>query len=185
MGYSGGGVVGSTIVRKGKRLSHDFAAFAMPDIQREPEVGDTWARFVQTAGGRTGVPAPRRVRRPPFVQWRAPLAWTTLALTLHTDGRVEWKVVGASRFPTALDLWTRRLPRREDRHGQFQVLVPARLWQGNPVGRGGLARARDRRRDRAGAHALDRAHAWCWRAGDQGHQGGYRVCCARANPATN
>ena len=99
MGYSGGGVVGSTIVRKGKRLSHDFAAFAMPDIQRTPEVGESSVRFVQTAGGRTGVPAPRRVRRPPFVQWRAPLAWTTLALTLHADGRVEWKVVGASRFP--------------------------------------------------------------------------------------
>ena len=99
MGYAGGGVVGSTIVRKGKRLSHDFAAFAMPDIQREPEVGPSSVRFVQTAGGRTGVPAPRRVRRPPFVQWRAPLAWTTLALTLHVDGRVEWKVLGASRFP--------------------------------------------------------------------------------------
>ena len=40
-----------------------FQAVALPDIQREPERGDGWVRFVQTAGGRTGLPAPRRVRR--------------------------------------------------------------------------------------------------------------------------
>jgi hypothetical protein len=56
-------------------------------------------RFVQTAGGRTGLPTPRRVRHKPFVQLSAPLAWTTLSLTLHTDGRVEREVVGASPFP--------------------------------------------------------------------------------------
>ena len=28
-------------------------------------------RFVQSTGGRTGLPAPRRVRRRPFVQWQA------------------------------------------------------------------------------------------------------------------
>jgi len=39
------------------------------------------------------------VRRAPFVQWQAPLAWTTLSLTLHADGRVESKLSGASRFP--------------------------------------------------------------------------------------
>jgi hypothetical protein len=76
-----------------------FAAFALPDIQAEPEVGDGWVRFVQTAGGRTGVPAPRRVARAPFVQWDAPLVWTTLALTLHADGRAEHEVVGHSPFP--------------------------------------------------------------------------------------
>ena len=56
-------------------------------------------RFVQTAGGRTGVPAPRRVRRRPFVQWQAPLVWTTLSLTLHADGRAESAMTGASPFP--------------------------------------------------------------------------------------
>ena len=71
----------------------------LPDIQREPERGDGWVRFVQTTGGRTGVPAPRRVRREPFMQWQAPLVWTTLSLTLHADGRAEHALVGASRFP--------------------------------------------------------------------------------------
>ena len=27
------------------------------------------------------------MRRTPFVQWQAPLVWTTLSLTLHADGR--------------------------------------------------------------------------------------------------
>ena len=80
-------------------LSHVFQAVALPDIQRKPERGDDWRRFVQTAGGRTGMPAPRRVRRAPFVQWQAPLAWTTLSLTLHADGRAEGALIGASRFP--------------------------------------------------------------------------------------
>ena len=37
------------------------------------EVRDGMVRFTQTAGGRTGVPTPRRVNRPPFVQVSAPL----------------------------------------------------------------------------------------------------------------
>ena len=70
-----------------------------PTIQQPPEVGDGWVRFVQTAGGRTGLPAPRRVRRRPFIQWQAPLVWSTLSLTLHADGPPEFEVLGASRFP--------------------------------------------------------------------------------------
>jgi hypothetical protein len=97
-GYDGGGLMGITIVRFGG-LSHVFQAAALPDLRRAPERGDGWVRFVQTTGGRTGLPAPRRVRHPPFVQWRAPLVWTTLSLTLHADGRAEYAVEGASRFP--------------------------------------------------------------------------------------
>jgi hypothetical protein len=97
-GYAGGGRMGATKVRMAGR-EVTFAAFALPDLQAEPEVGDGWVRFVQTAGGRTGVPAPRRVAKAPFVQWDAPLVWTTLALTLHADGRSEHEVVGASSFP--------------------------------------------------------------------------------------
>jgi len=55
--------------------------------------------FVQTAGGRTGLPAPRRVNRPPYVQFRAPTAWTSLALEIRTDGSSSFDVVGASAFP--------------------------------------------------------------------------------------
>ena len=97
-GYDGGGMMGATTVRLGA-LSHQFQAVRLPDLQRDPERGDGWIRFVQTVGGRTGMPAPRRVRRKPFVQWQAPLVWTTLSLTLRADGTAESAMTGASPFP--------------------------------------------------------------------------------------
>jgi hypothetical protein len=96
--YTGGGLIGSTTVRLGA-VSHTFEACALPDLQAPPEVGVGWVRFTQTAGGRTGMPAPRRVRRRPFIQWQAPLVWTTLSLTLYADRPPEFEVTGASRFP--------------------------------------------------------------------------------------
>jgi len=97
-GYTGGGFMGSTTVAVGG-LNKEFEAVALPVLQQPPEIGDGWVRFVQTAGGRTGLPAPRRVRRKPFIQWQAPLVWATLALTLHSDGPPTFEVLGASRFP--------------------------------------------------------------------------------------
>jgi hypothetical protein len=97
-GQDGGGLIGATTMRVG-RAAATFQAVAFPDIRPEPEVGDGWVRFRQTAGGRTAVPAPRRVKHKPFVQYRAPTAWSTLALTLHADGRADWEVEGASPFP--------------------------------------------------------------------------------------
>jgi hypothetical protein len=92
------GLIGSTTVRLA-RLRYQFEAVQFRDLRRNPEQRDGWVRFVQTAGGRTGLPAPRRVRRRPFVQWQAPTAWTTLSLTLHADGHAEFDMPGASRFP--------------------------------------------------------------------------------------
>ena len=62
-GQDGGGMIGSTTMRLGSR-STTIAAFPLPDVRPEPEVGDGWVRFAQTAGGRTGVPTPRRVQPP-------------------------------------------------------------------------------------------------------------------------
>ena len=45
------------------------------------------------------LPAPRKVRHKPYIQWQAPLVWTTLSLTLHADGTAETTMTGASRFP--------------------------------------------------------------------------------------
>lgn len=97
-GYLGKGHIGSTTVRLGKR-SVTFQAVALPDLQSEPEIADGRARFVQTAGGRTGAPMPRRVRRAPFLQVTAPIAWTTLGLTISADGTHTHEVLGASPFP--------------------------------------------------------------------------------------
>ena len=97
-GQAGGGLMGSTTVRLGP-VNRTFEAIGLPDIVKKPEKGVGWVRFVQTVGGRTGVPAPRRVRRRPFVQWQAPLVWTTLSLTIHANGEVERTMIGHSRFP--------------------------------------------------------------------------------------
>lgn len=97
-GYEGGGMMGSTTVRVGP-VSRTFEAVGLPDIRRSPRRRGGSVLFVQTCGGRTGVPAPRRVRRKPFIQWQAPLVWTTLTLTLHADGSAEGSLEGASRFP--------------------------------------------------------------------------------------
>lgn len=97
-GYSGKGHINVSKIAIGPRQAV-FQAIALPDLRRDPEVSQDSVRFVQTAGGRTGMPAPRRVRRPPFVQISAPLAWTTLALTIHSDGSSDFEVLGASPFP--------------------------------------------------------------------------------------
>jgi hypothetical protein len=97
-GHQGRGRLGATALRLGG-WELVFPAVALPELRPQPEVGDTWVRFVQTAGGRTGVPAPRALRRPPFVRLTAPLAWSTLALTIHADGSSRGELLGASPFP--------------------------------------------------------------------------------------
>jgi hypothetical protein len=97
-GHEGRGLIGVTRIKLGPgRLA--FPAVAFPLIQPEPEVGDGWVRFVQTAGGRMGLPAPRRVRGKPYFQFASASAWTTLQLILYADGRSKGSLVGASPFP--------------------------------------------------------------------------------------
>ncbi len=96
-GQGGSGMIGSTTVKVGKAVT--VAATPLSDLLPDPVVGDGFVTFRRTAGGRTGLPAPRRVNHPPFVQLTAPLAWTTLELTIHADGRTDGSLVGASPFP--------------------------------------------------------------------------------------
>lgn len=97
-GHNGRSLLGSTTLRLGPQQL-TFAAVALPDKRSATPLGDNAVRFEQTAGGRTGVPAPRHVSRPPYVQFYAPLAWSSLALTLYADGRREFALTGASPFP--------------------------------------------------------------------------------------
>jgi hypothetical protein len=97
-GCTGGGLMGATTVRLAK-LRATFQPVALPDIRPEPTRTDDAVTFVQTTGGRTGLPAPRRVKHPPFLQFRAPTVWTTLALTIRADGTSSFEVLGASKFP--------------------------------------------------------------------------------------
>ncbi len=97
-GYSGGGRLGVTNFSVGSRHML-FPTIAFPDMRAEPEVDGLRVRFTQTAGGRTPLPAPRHVNRPPFVQIVSPVAWTTLDLTIYADGSSEQTLSGASTFP--------------------------------------------------------------------------------------
>jgi hypothetical protein len=97
-GYAGGCVMGSTTVGvAGKQAT--FGGVSFDDIQRPVETSDTSATFVQSVGGHTALPAPRRVSKPPFVKFEAPTVWTTLALTINADGTSSFELLGASQFP--------------------------------------------------------------------------------------
>lgn len=97
-GQEGKGRIGVTRLKLGPKTV-TIKAKAMPDIRPEPVVTETSVRFTQTCGGRTGVPAPRPVSRKPLFQIDSAVAWTTLSLTIHADGRSERELVGASCFP--------------------------------------------------------------------------------------
>jgi hypothetical protein len=96
-GHTGRGRIGLTRLNLGPKQVA-VAAVAMPTLQNT-EVGDGWVRFTQTAGGRTGMPAPRTVRGKPYFQINSAIAWTTLALTIKADGSSEHELTGASPFP--------------------------------------------------------------------------------------
>jgi hypothetical protein len=97
-GYEGAGLVGSTTFNLGiTDITIPGVAFEV--LRQEPEVRGDAVHFVQTVGGRAGFPAPRRVTGRPFVRIHSATAWTTLALTIRTDGSSEHALVGASTFP--------------------------------------------------------------------------------------
>ena len=97
-GHLGQGHIGATTVRVGPAAAR-FAAVQLPDIRPDPDVGPSSVRFVQTVGGRMGLPTPRPVPHKPFVQLWPSIAWTTLALTINVDGSSNHELVGASPFP--------------------------------------------------------------------------------------
>jgi len=97
-GHLGQGHIGATTVSVGPAAVR-FPAVHLPDIQHDPEIGESSARFVQTVGGRMGLPTPRPVPHKRFFQFWPSIAWTTLALTINADGTSSHELVGASPFP--------------------------------------------------------------------------------------
>ena len=98
-GYSGRGYISFTRVGWGPRREVTFQPAEFPEIRVTPDITATGVRFSQTTGGRTGAPLPRPVTGKPFFQWVAPTVWTTLALTIGTDGIARGEMAGASLFP--------------------------------------------------------------------------------------
>jgi hypothetical protein len=98
-GYSGRGYISRTRFGWGPQREVRFQPTEFPEIRTTPEINATGAEFGQTTGGRTGAPMPRTISGKPYVQWLAPTVWTTLALTIDTDGSVHGEMTGASAFP--------------------------------------------------------------------------------------
>ncbi len=121
-GHLGKGHIGATTVRVGPAALR-FPAVHLPDIQAEPEVGASSARFVQTVGGRMGLPTPRPVPHKPFVQFWPSIAWTTLALTINADGTLQPRADRRESVPPPLDLRPRGTTRREVRGDRLREVV--------------------------------------------------------------
>ena len=98
-GYAGRGYISDTRFGWGPRRGVMFQPAEFPEIKAKPEITATGVRFSQTTGGRTGAPMPRPVANAPYFRWLAPTVWTTLALTIGTDGSVHGEMTGASAFP--------------------------------------------------------------------------------------
>jgi hypothetical protein len=97
-GQGGGGRISNTLFRvAGMRIQVEAVGY--PGLRPEPVAGDGFVRFSQTAGGRPGMPVPRRVNDAPFVKIQGPTVWTTLALTIYADGSSRHELMGASSFP--------------------------------------------------------------------------------------
>src|SRR5918992_467013 len=81
-GYSGGAFVGTTRVKLGPKTL-GFPGVEYPLLQAEPERGPDWVKFVQSAGGRMGLPAPRRGSGKPFFQVASASASAAPSLNLY------------------------------------------------------------------------------------------------------
>ena len=101
-----------------------------PTCQAEPEVGDGWVRFTQTAGGRTGVPMPRPVRRRRSCSTARPIAWTTLELTIHRRRPTRAPPVGVRRRSPATGSTTPTA-----RWSAKTGLTDLKEWAGNAFGK--------------------------------------------------
>jgi hypothetical protein len=140
-------------------LRHKFEAVQLPDIQREPEFGDGWVRFVQTTGGRTGYPLPVGSGASPSSSGRRPLVWTTLSLTLHVDGRTSRLWLAPAASPATGSTTPATSLAQVGAH-RLQGLVPPVVRTAHPMGRPGLRGARDRGGDGTRALALRPGHGW-------------------------
>ena len=97
-GQDSEGLMGGSSLRVGPWETR-VAAVAFPDRRQPVDRSEQRARFVQTTGGRAGMPAPRRVSHPPFVQVVSPTVWTTFALEIDATGSAKAELLGASSFP--------------------------------------------------------------------------------------
>ena len=156
-----------------------------PTSRPEPRSARRSVRFVQTAGGRMGLPTPRRVSGKPFVQCWPSIAWTTLALTINADGTSSHELVGASPFPRhwIYDDGGRLV-------GEVRRSSTSRKWYRDSFGEHRRGATQDspavlrRGRDRAGARRSRARSCAAARSRRSGRSPPARRSCDRATPGT-
>ena len=97
-GHLGQGHIGATTVRVGPAAIR-FPAVHLQDIRPEPEVGADAVRFVQTVGGRMGLPTPRPVPTSRSSSSGHRSRGPRSRSTINADGTSSHELVGASPFP--------------------------------------------------------------------------------------
>ena len=183
-GQTGRGWISNSKVKLGGMVVY-VEATALPDLRPTPEVGADFVRFVQTAGGRPGLPSPRLIREAPFVKIQGPTVWTTLALTMHADGTVDARARRGHDVPAPLAVRRPGPARREVGGHRLRRVVPPRVRRALAVGRRGARGAERGAGDGARTPAVDDHHA-ARAEGTEARQGEgrRRAVRARANAAT-
>ena len=166
----GAGMMGATTVQLAG-LTLRFQAVKLPDIQRPPEHGRAGCGSPRPSAAGLGAHPPAG-QAPPYVQWLAPLVWTTLTLTLHADGTAEREMTGASAFPRHWVYGADGHLTHKSGLTDYRRLVRHVIRQAQPLGRRGFPGSGHRGRDRPGTGAVRAAHARRGQAGDQPVQRG-------------
>ena len=175
--------MGTTLVNL-QAVKHRFQAVQLPTIQREPEHGDGWVRFVQTCGGRTGVPAPRRVRRRPSCSGRR--RWCgrrSHSRSTRTAGS-EHTLIGASRFPRHWVYDGENKLSHKSGLTDFKDWYRKSFGKHSPVGRRGLRGPGVRGRVRPRDLALGAGDAGWRQAAHRAVPGRGRSCSKQGEPGT-
>lgn len=97
-GHLGKGMISGSEVHFGPARLR-FTPILYPVLRPEPISADGGVTFIQTVGGRTSLPSPRRLAGTNRVRLVAPPVWTTLTLTIFPDGTCTHRMTGASAIP--------------------------------------------------------------------------------------
>ena len=124
-GHLGKGLISGSEVHFGPARLR-FTPILYPVLRPEPTIQDGGVTFIQTVGGRTSLPSPRRLAGTNRVRLVAPPVWTTLTLTIFPDGTCTHRMTGASVIPRH---WVYN---EEQRLVEKSAIMDFADWYGSP-----------------------------------------------------
>ncbi len=124
-GHLGKGMISGSEVHFGPARLR-FTPVLYPVLRPEPFSDGGGITFVQTVGGRTSLPSPRRIAGTNRIRLVAPPVWTTLTLTIFPDGTCSHRMTGASAIPRH---WVYN---EEQRLVEKSAIMDFADWYGSP-----------------------------------------------------